>query len=72
MSRLAGRLEDGPVRREQPAVVAASYSPGVDQPVLERRATMRTMQFQQTDSAALFAKHHQFLAEDLHRMGQIL
>src|SRR5215469_4492278 len=32
---------------------------------------MRTMQFQETDSAAQIAKHHQFLAEDLDPMGQI-
>ena len=72
MSRLARRLEDRAVRREQPAMVAASYPLGVDQPVLQRRAAMRTMQFQKTDSAVAVAKHHQFLAEDLDPMGQVL
>src|SRR6516165_6377720 len=33
---------------------------------------MRTMQLQQTDSAAKVAKHHQFLAEDLDPMRQVL
>ena len=32
---------------------------------------MRTMQFQQTDSTAQVAKHHQFLAEDLDPAGQV-
>jgi hypothetical protein len=50
--RLAWRLEDGPVHRELPAMVAASYSLGVDQPELQRRATMRTMQLQQPYGAA--------------------
>jgi hypothetical protein len=72
VSRFAGRLEDCPVRREQPAMVAASYARGVDQPVLQRRAAMRTMQLQETDGAAPVAKHHQFLAEDLHPMGKVL
>ena len=72
VSRFAGRLKDRPVRREQPAMVAASYPLGVDQPELQRRAAMRTMQFQQTDGAAPVAKHHQFLAEDLDPMGQVL
>ena len=53
-------------------MIAASYPLGVDQPELQRRAAMRTMQFQQTDSAAAVAKHHQFLAEDLDPMGQLL
>src|SRR6516165_9878293 len=72
MGRFAWRLEDRPVRREQPAMVAASYSLGVDQPVLQRRAAMRTMQLQQTDNAAPVAKHHQFLTEDLDPMRQVL
>jgi len=72
VSGFAGRLEDRPVRREQPAMVAASYAPGVDQPVLQRCATMRTMQFQEPDGAAPVAKHYQFLAEDLDPMGQVL
>ncbi len=33
---------------------------------------MRTVQLQQTDSAAEVAKHHQLLAEDLDPMGQVL
>ncbi len=70
--RFAGRLEDGPVHRELPAMVAASYSLGVDQPELQGRAAMRTMQLQQTDGAAQVAKHHQFLTEDLDPMGQVL
>src|SRR5689334_1864923 len=72
MSRFAGRLEDRPVRSEQPAMVTASYPVGVDQPILQRRAAMRTMQLQQTDSAAPVAKRHQFLAEDRDAIGQVL
>src|SRR6516164_8258326 len=53
-------------------MVAASYPLGVDQPVLQRRAAMRTMQLQETDGAAPIAKHHQFLAEDFDPMGQVL
>jgi hypothetical protein len=45
VSRFAGRLEDGPVRCELPAVVAASYPLGFNEPELQGRATMRTMQF---------------------------
>jgi len=30
------------------------------------------MQLQETDSAAPVAKHHQFLAENLHPMGEVL
>src|SRR5260370_638865 len=41
-------------------------------PVVTRRATMRTIQFQQPDGAAQVAKHHQFLAEDSDPMGQVL
>src|SRR6516225_2286853 len=33
---------------------------------------MRTMQLQKTDGAGSVAKRHQFLAEDLHPMGQVL
>jgi hypothetical protein len=36
-------------------VVAASYPLGVDQPELQGRAAMGTMQLQQTDRAALVA-----------------
>src|SRR6476659_10575207 len=53
-------------------MVAASYPLGVDEPELKGRATMRAMQFQQTDGAAQVAKHHQFLAEDPDPMGQVL
>lgn len=53
-------------------MVAASYPLGVDQPVLQRRAAMRTMQLQEADGAAAVAKHYQFLAEDFHPMGQVL
>src|SRR5258708_2220579 len=70
--RLSTTLEDGPVHRELPAMVAASYTFGVDQPELQGRATMRTMQFHQTNGAAQVAKHHQFLAEDLDPMSQVL
>src|SRR5580704_8039422 len=70
--RLAWRLEDGPVHRELPAMVAASYTFGVDQPELQGRATMRTMQFHKTGGAAQVTKHHQFLAEDLNPMRQVL
>ena len=72
VSRLARRLEDGPVRRELPPMVAASYPFGVDQPELQRRASMRTMQLQQPYGAAQVSEHHQFLAEDLVPMGQVL
>jgi len=41
--RLARGLKDGPVRREQPAVVAASNSLGIDQPELQGRAAMRAV-----------------------------
>jgi hypothetical protein len=68
----ARRLEDCPVRPEQPAMVAASYARGVDQPVLQRRAAMWTMQLQETHSAAPVAKHYQLLAEDLDPLGQVL
>jgi hypothetical protein len=53
-------------------MIAASYAVGVDEPELQGRTAMRAMQLQQTDSAAQVAKHHQFLAEDLDPMGQVL
>ena len=46
LRRLAGCLEDRPVRREQPSVIAAAYPFGVDQPELQRRAPMRAVQFE--------------------------
>jgi hypothetical protein len=53
-------------------MVAASYPLGVNEPELQGRATMRAMQFQETDCTAQIAKNHQFLAEDFDPMGQVL
>jgi len=54
-------------------MVAASYTFGVDQPELQGRATMRTMQFHQTNGAAQSRENTtSFLAEDLDPMRQVL
>ena len=69
--RLAGCFKDGAIGREQPSVIAAAYSLGVDQPKLQRCAAMGTMQLQQTHGAAQVAEHHQFFAENFHSLRQI-
>src|SRR6516162_10646140 len=49
----------------QPVAWIEYFGPGI-QPIAwpDKAVIMRTMQFQQTDSAVAVAKHHQFLAED--------
>ena len=69
--RLAGCFKDGAIGREQPSVIAAAYSLGVDQPKFQRCAAMGTMQLQQTHGAAQVAEHHQFFAENFHSLRQI-
>jgi hypothetical protein len=64
VGRLAGRLQDGAVHVEQPAVIAAANTAFADQPEFERGAAMRAVQLQQADGAALVAEHHQLLAQD--------
>src|SRR5271170_1229064 len=70
--RLARRFEDRAVDAEQPAMVTAADPCVADQPELQRRTAMRTMQFQQPrDAAAAVAKRHQILAEDPHPIWQV-
>src|SRR5207302_9067007 len=71
LRRLAGCLEDRPVRREQPSVIAAAYPFGVDQPELQRRAPMRAVQFEQTHRTALIAEDYEILSQDLDPMRQV-
>ena len=61
--RLAGRLEDPPVGREQPAMIAAAEAPGLDDAVFERGAAMAAMQVEKPPFAAAAAEQHQILAE---------
>ena len=68
---LAGRLQDGAVHIEQPAVVAAPDAPFGHQAKLQGRATVGTMGLNQTYPAAEVAERDQLLAEDLHGHRQV-
>src|SRR4029078_3866654 len=62
VGRLAWGLEDRPIRREQPGVIAAAGALGVDQAELQRRAAVRAMQLQQPDGTALVTEGDEVLA----------
>src|SRR5205814_6482654 len=69
--RLPGCLEDSAVRREQPSMIAAAYSVGVDQPEFQRGPAVWAVQLQQPDGAAPVAKRHELLPQDLDAVRQI-
>ena len=54
-----------------PAVVAAGDTAFHDDAELQARAAMRTVAMEQPRAAALVAKQHQFLAEDIERERQV-
>ena len=61
---LPGRVEDGAVDVEVPAVVAAADTALLYLAELERRAPVHAAPFQQPDPPASVAERHQVLAED--------
>src|SRR5262249_50238849 len=69
--RLPRRFENLPVRRKQPAMVAAAYALGVDQPEFERGPAVWAVQLQQPDGAAPVAERHELLPQDLDAVRQI-
>ena len=71
LGRLAGGLEDHPVDVEQPAVVAAAEPPLRDDAELQRRAAVTAVPVQDPDPAFQVAKHHEVLAQDPHRQGNV-
>ena len=71
LGRLAGRLENGAVHVEQPAVVAAADAALGEDPVLERCPAMAAMLVQEADTSREVAEQHQLLAEHLDEDGAL-
>ena len=71
LGRLGGRLENGAVHVEQPAVVAAADAMLRDDSVLQRRAAVAAMLVQEADSAREIPKQHELLTEDLDENGPL-
>ena len=69
--RLARRLQNPAVGREQPAVIAAAQAPGLDDAVFERGPAMAAMQVEQPPFAAARPEQHQILAEHAHPERQL-
>src|SRR5690348_3484 len=53
-------------------MVAAAYALRADQAELQRSAAVGAVALEQANLAGAITKHHQFLAEDLHRERQVL
>ena len=69
--RLGGRLQDGAVHVEQPAVVAAADAALGDDSVLERRPAVAAMLVQEANPSREVPEQHQFLAEHLDKDGPL-
>ena len=63
--RLAGRLQNGAVHVEQPAVVAAADAALGDDSVLQRRPAVAAVLVQEAEPSREIAEQHQLLAQDL-------
>src|SRR5262249_23752301 len=68
---LAWSLENGAVDVEEPAVVTASDASLRDQPVLERRPSMGTVQLEQPHTPTPVPEGYELLGEDRHAQGHV-
>ena len=69
--RLARRLQNPPVGREQPAVIAAAQALGLDDAVFERGAAVAAVKIEQPPIPAARPKQHEVLAEHAHPERQL-
>jgi hypothetical protein len=67
--RLTRLIETAAVRCEQPPVVAAAQTVGLDPPVIEARTPMAASRLQQTEPAVQVTERHEVLSEDPNRHG---
>src|SRR5262249_14800020 len=69
---LGGHFQTLAVNIEQPTMIGAPQSAIFDIAVFQRRAAVRTMLAEQSQSSGLITKQHQLLPENFHRLRNVI